>query len=43
MGRTKETTGRARGDAGLEHRGRAEKAMGKVKQAVEKGRHTLKH
>ncbi|GAB7034937.1 CsbD family protein [Streptomyces sp. NPDC021749] len=43
IGKTKETTGKSRGDARLEHKGRTEKAMGKVKQAVEKGRHSLKH
>ncbi|MCF3147963.1 CsbD family protein [Streptomyces platensis] len=42
-GKAKETTGRALGNRGLQRRGKAEQALGKMKQAVEKGRDTLKH
>ncbi|MEW9520302.1 CsbD family protein [Streptomyces tubercidicus] len=42
-GKAKETTGRALGNKSLQRRGRAEQAMGKMKQAVEKGRDSFKH
>ncbi|GAA2585877.1 CsbD family protein [Streptomyces tubercidicus] len=42
-GKAKERTGRALGNKSLQRRGRAEQAMGKMKQAVEKGRESFKH
>ncbi|MFE6738164.1 CsbD family protein [Streptomyces tubercidicus] len=42
-GKAKERTGRALGNKSLQRRGRAEQAVGKVKQAVEKGRDNFKH
>ncbi|MEU8916856.1 MULTISPECIES: CsbD family protein [Streptomyces] len=42
-GKAKETTGRALGNKSLQRRGKAEQAMGKMRQAVEKGRETFKH
>ncbi|WP_327158109.1 CsbD family protein [Streptomyces tubercidicus] len=42
-GKAKERTGRALGNKSLQRRGRAEQAMGKMKQAVEKGRDSFKH
>jgi uncharacterized protein YjbJ (UPF0337 family) len=42
-GKAKETTGRALGNKALRRRGKAEQAMGKMKQAVEKRRETFKH
>ncbi|MEU8680923.1 CsbD family protein [Streptomyces sp. NPDC048611] len=42
-GKAKATTGKALGNKSLQRRGRAELAMGKMKQAVEKGRDSFKH
>ncbi|MFF8788178.1 CsbD family protein [Streptomyces sp. NPDC015125] len=42
-GKAKETTGRALGNKSLQRRGKTEQALGKMRQAVEKGRDTLKH
>ncbi|MFJ5800542.1 CsbD family protein [Streptomyces decoyicus] len=42
-GKAKETTGRALGNKGLQRRGRAEQALGKMRQAVEKGKDTFRH
>lgn len=42
-GKSKETTGKALGDENLERKGKAEKAKGKVKQALEKGKDTFRH
>ncbi|REK86979.1 CsbD family protein [Streptomyces inhibens] len=42
-GKTKETTGKAVGNETLEGKGKAEKAKGKVKQVVEKGKDTFRH
>lgn len=41
-GQIEETTGRATGDRSLEAEGRATKAKGDVREAVEKGKDTLK-
>ncbi|MFF8373023.1 CsbD family protein [Streptomyces lydicus] len=42
-GKTNETAGKALDDRSLEGKGKAEKAKGKVKQAVERGKHSFKH
>ncbi|MFE0375286.1 CsbD family protein [Streptomyces inhibens] len=42
-GKAKETTGKALGNESLEKKGKMEKAKGKVKQAVERGKDTLRH
>ncbi|MGI5256502.1 CsbD family protein [Streptomyces angustmyceticus] len=42
-GMAKETTGKALGNKSLQRRGRAEQAMGRMRQAVEKGRDALRH
>lgn len=42
-GKAKEVTGKVFGDRSLEHKGKVEKAKGKVKEAVEKGKRSLKH
>ncbi|MYT28594.1 MULTISPECIES: CsbD family protein [unclassified Streptomyces] len=42
-GQTKETTGKATGDKGLELKGKAEKARARARQALEKGKDTFKH
>lgn len=42
-GKAKETTGRALGNKSLQRRGKTEQALGKMRQAVEKGRDTFKH
>ncbi|MEU4211741.1 CsbD family protein [Streptomyces sp. NPDC026206] len=41
-GRLKETTGKATGDRQMESEGRAAKAKGDVREAVQKGKDTLK-
>lgn len=42
-GKAKETTGRALGNKSLQRRGKAEQALGKMRQAVEKGKDTFRH
>ncbi|UKY48752.1 CsbD family protein [Streptomyces inhibens] len=42
-GKAKETTGKVLGNESLEKKGKMEKAKGKVKQAVERGKDTLRH
>ncbi|GAU67376.1 hypothetical protein SSP35_04_04640 [Streptomyces sp. NBRC 110611] len=42
-GKVKETTGKTFGEAGHEWKGRAEQAKDRVKQAVERGKRSLKH
>jgi uncharacterized protein YjbJ (UPF0337 family) len=42
-GKAKEATGRAVGNESLERKGRAEQIKGDAKQAVEKGKDTLRH
>ncbi|GAA2322429.1 CsbD family protein [Streptomyces caniferus] len=42
-GMAKETTGKALGNKSMQRRGRAEQAVGRMKQAVEKGRDTFRH
>ncbi|MFF4604725.1 CsbD family protein [Streptomyces sp. NPDC001339] len=41
--KVKETTGKTLGEAGHEWKGRAEQARERVKQAVERGKRSLKH
>ncbi len=42
-GKTKETTGKALSNKSLERKGRAEKAKGKVRHVLEKGKDKLRH
>ncbi|MEW1751842.1 CsbD family protein [Streptomyces angustmyceticus] len=42
-GMAKERTGKALGNKSLQRRGRAEQAMGRMRQTVEKGRDALRH
>ncbi|MFC9229214.1 CsbD family protein [Streptomyces decoyicus] len=42
-GKAKETAGRALGNKSLQRRGKAEQAVGKMRQAVEKGKDTFRH
>ncbi|MFG2830440.1 CsbD family protein [Streptomyces sp. NPDC048434] len=42
-GKAKETTGKALGNRSLQRKGKAEQAMGRMRQAVEKGKDTFKH
>ncbi|MGW7487421.1 CsbD family protein [Streptomyces sp. NPDC054786] len=42
-GKAKETTGKALGNKSLQRKGKAEQAMGRMRQAVEKGKDTFKH
>ncbi|MEU5209135.1 CsbD family protein [Streptomyces sp. NPDC020742] len=42
-GKAKEITGKALGNAKMARKGKAEQAVGKVKQAVERGKESLRH
>ncbi|MFI6764820.1 CsbD family protein [Streptomyces sp. NPDC050355] len=42
-GKAKEVMGKVFGDTQTERKGKAEQLKGKMKQAVEKGRHPFKH
>lgn len=42
-GKAMETTGKALGNKGLARRGKAEQVRGKMKQAMERGRDSLRH
>ncbi|MGG7575822.1 CsbD family protein [Streptomyces sirii] len=42
-GKAKEVMGKVFGDTETERKGKAEQIKGKMKQAVEKGRHPFKH
>ncbi|MFK0264805.1 CsbD family protein [Streptomyces angustmyceticus] len=42
-GMAKERTGKALGNKSLQRRGRAEQAVGRMRQTVEKGRDALRH
>ncbi|MFD0163876.1 CsbD family protein [Streptomyces decoyicus] len=42
-GKARETTGRALGNKSMQRRGKAEQALGKMRQAVEKRKDTFRH
>ncbi|MFE0186812.1 CsbD family protein [Streptomyces sp. NPDC059008] len=42
-GKVKEVIGKVRGDTQVEQKGKAEQIKGKMKQAVERGKHPFKH